>query len=37
MVAKEPETIRGMMRKIFTGDDRKNSLALLGDTKKKNK
>lgn len=38
MAAKKgPKTIGGMMRKIITGDGRKKSMSLLGDTKKKRK
>jgi len=37
MASKEPKTISGMMRKAFTGDGRKKSFSILGDTKKKKK
>jgi hypothetical protein len=37
MATKGPKTMGGMMRKIMTGDGRKKSLSLFGDSKKKKK
>jgi hypothetical protein len=38
MAAKKgPKTFGGMMRKAITGDGRKKSLSLFGDSKKKKK
>jgi hypothetical protein len=37
MAIKGPKTISGAMRKMMTGDGRKKSLSLFGDSKKKKK